>query len=996
MTTARAFHTATLLHDGSVLVAGGQKGWGLILDSSELFDPSTGQWTPTGDMNVARRGATATLLPNGKVLVAGGQSAYGQEFTSAELYDPPTRSWSPTAAMHVGRYQHEAQLLTDGRVVVFGGYQQNTTAETPTTEIYDPAAGTWTQVGDMNHRHADFFSALLPGGRIVAAGGCEYGYCPGFITPSTEIFDPATETWTLAADMPEPKALATMTALQDGRAVVAGGVAPPWSETAAVEVYDPATALWTFAAPIASPRERVTQALLPNGQILAVGGGGWSGKVTTSQVYDPATDTWRAAGAMHEGRSGTPGVTLSDGRVLVGGGETNTGVSSSAEIFQLVPPPPNDGFATAIAIGSIPFAHQLDLSAATTEPGEPMPCGGPGQTAWYAFTPGVEATYVMSLDPVGSAPFPPLFNVYTGNSLDALSRVGGSCGSEPSSFRFLAGTTYHIQIAGDSTGLIRFGLDVPTPPEPDLLAGTDSGTWDSDNVTNAAMLTFTGTVAPGSDVRLVRDGVLIGAGTADSTTGAWSIDDAPVADGSYDYTATIVDAAGYQSPPSSALQVLVDRTAPTTPPPPDLFSGSDSGASSTDDVTNSTTLTFNGEAEIGATVVLYRSGAAVGTITLSWGTGWWCSDPVPADGVYGYTMRETDRAGNPSPLSGELPVTVDTIAPPAPAPDLAAASDSGPSDSDNVTNRQTLSLTGTTERSSTVTLYRDTGAVGTADADADSGSWSIYNTVPGSGGSSYTYFYGMIATDRAGNTSASSPTLTVIVDTVSPDAPPAPDLASVSDTGLSSTDNVTSATTLTFNGTAEPGSTVTLARASLPIGSALAHSVSGAWAANDGAPGYGSHSYAAIATDLAGNVSVASAPLGVTVATVPSAPTAVAATAGDTRALVSFTPSPVSTVGWDLPVDHYTVTAFPGGQTAVGTASPLWVTSLTNGTACTFVVTATNLAGTGPGSPPSAAVVPDAAAEDGRPLPAPPAATGPRPVVPDVHLAGTPRRPPRP
>src|SRR5436190_15228729 len=124
LATARNGHTATLLPNGKVLVAGGRNG-NSILASAELYDPASGTWSATGSFATARFFHTATLLPNGKVLVAGGAIVSFPSVVvsaSAELYDPASGMWTATGSLNTARYQHTATLLPNGKVLVAAGH----------------------------------------------------------------------------------------------------------------------------------------------------------------------------------------------------------------------------------------------------------------------------------------------------------------------------------------------------------------------------------------------------------------------------------------------------------------------------------------------------------------------------------------------------------------------------------------------------------------------------------------------------------------------------------------------------------------------------------------------------------------------------------------------------------------------------------------------------------------------------------------------------------
>src|SRR5450631_1128079 len=136
LAAARRNHTATLLPNGKVLVAGGQNSSSLLA-SAELYDPASGSWTATGNLTNARELHTATLLPNGKVLVAGGQNS-GSVLASAELYDPVSGTWTATGSLGAAREYHTATLLPNGKVLIAAGLSGRSLLAS--AELYDPAS----------------------------------------------------------------------------------------------------------------------------------------------------------------------------------------------------------------------------------------------------------------------------------------------------------------------------------------------------------------------------------------------------------------------------------------------------------------------------------------------------------------------------------------------------------------------------------------------------------------------------------------------------------------------------------------------------------------------------------------------------------------------------------------------------------------------------------------------------------------------------------------
>ena len=300
----------------------------------------------------------------------------------------------------------------------------------------------------------------------------------------------------------------------------------------------------------------------------------------------------------------------------------------------------------------------------------------------------------------------------------------------------------------------------PAPSVPDLAVASDTGSSSTDNITKTLIgLVFTGTAEAGSTVKVLvggttQIGTAVAAGGAYSVTTTVAIPDNTAANL---ITATATNAAAEVSLPSGALTVTTDNTVPGVPSTPDLEPASDTGTSSTDNITSDTTPTFTGTSDANATVQLFAGLVSVGTAVAS-GTTWTITSAVVAPGVHLFTAIQTDAAGNgPSGASASLSVTIDTAVPAAPStPDLAPASDTGASTTDNITSDTTPTFTGTAEAGSTVALFAGTTQVGTGTATA--GSWTITSSALTAG----TYSFTAKATNLAG-TSLASPGLSVSV-----------------------------------------------------------------------------------------------------------------------------------------------------------------------------------------------------------------------------------------
>ncbi|VWB42369.1 putative Ig domain-containing protein [Burkholderia lata] len=323
MFEARAWHTATLLSSGEVLVAGGV-GTGGLVDMAERYNPVNGAWALAGKMQTSRTEHTATRLANGKVLVAGGTTT-----RTAELYDPSTGTWTPVGHMKRGRSKATSTLLPDGRVLVVGGIEIGDFGTyVAEAELFDPVSGTWTTTGSLNVARAHHIATLLPGGRVLVAGGGS----PAGITATAELYDVRSGTWTLARDMNVKRSSPTAAMLPNGKVLVAGGT----SASLTAEQYDPVTGAWTLTGPMVMPRVEAQATGLPDGRVVVTGNydASYSGNGTSAEIFDPATGNWAAIANMSDPRSMHAATLLTDGSVLVTGSYHHTRLYASSERFR--------------------------------------------------------------------------------------------------------------------------------------------------------------------------------------------------------------------------------------------------------------------------------------------------------------------------------------------------------------------------------------------------------------------------------------------------------------------------------------------------------------------------------------------------------------------------------------------------------------------------------------------------------------------------------------
>ena len=288
---ARRHHTATLLTDGSVLVTGGNSLGAaesiIAMASAERYHPVTASWSGAGQMLAGRVNHTATLLSDGTVLVAGGEIAAGEGFrrlASAERYDPRTGSWTATGSMVGARAYHTAILLPDDTVLVAGGFEADDLAS---AELYDPRTGTWATTGTMLLGRVSHQVAPLPDGKVLVTGGMSRS-SNGELA-SAEMYDPQTGSWTAAGQMTRARFRHTATMLPDGSVLVAGGRLGD-EGLASAELYDPRSGARAATATMIDTRSDHEATLLPDGTVLLVGGYQRLDQLVEAAVlYYPAT-----------------------------------------------------------------------------------------------------------------------------------------------------------------------------------------------------------------------------------------------------------------------------------------------------------------------------------------------------------------------------------------------------------------------------------------------------------------------------------------------------------------------------------------------------------------------------------------------------------------------------------------------------------------------------------------------------------------------------------
>jgi len=704
---------ATLLPSGKVLITGGSYSGSGISDLRcvEVYDPATGAWSTTGFMQTGRTYHTATLLPSGKVLVAGGEGSCETDCTglrSAEVYDPATGEWSPTGSMVTARYWHTATLLANGKVLVSGGYNESS-GTLKTAEVYDPVSGSWTATGSMSSARRVYTATLLPDGRVLATGGYYNG--SGSLA-TAEVYDPASGSWTATAPLNFSRSFHTATLMPNGRVLVSGGLYNGSSPLVQAEVYDPVSRSWGVTAPLNTSRFGHTATLLPNGKVLVAGGGGPNGPSSTRQsaeVYDPATGAWSLTGSLVIPRYRHTATLLRSGNVLV------SGAYQRAEVYAalIVEEPAYDSATSNITPtyrGGAEPGSAITLIVDDSPVGDALADG----TGQWSFTPttalaeGLHTVRATAKDAAGNITAHSSPNAFRVDTVPPAAPVvdepanGSLLRSTPTySGRAEANSTVTLIVddlpvgnaLADGAGQWNFWLtraldDGPhtvqatakdaagnasassssnafqvdtTPPAPPVMVFPANGSAIRDSTP-----TYRGTSEAGSTVILYVDSRFVREILTDAA-GQWSF--TPIkalAEGSHIVWAEVSDAAGNGGSSSSINAFRLDTAPPAAPGMVEPANGS---------LLGDNTPTYRGFGEEGSFVVLIVDDLLLGETLVDAANRWSFSPTtVLADGSYTVWAVAKDEAGNTSAKSSANAFSVDTVPPTAP---ILMAPDSG-------------------------------------------------------------------------------------------------------------------------------------------------------------------------------------------------------------------------------------------------------------------------------------------------------------------------------
>ncbi|MBK8726571.1 MAG: hypothetical protein IPL96_11165 [Holophagaceae bacterium] len=286
------------------------------------YDPVSHAFEAASALAESRAGHTATRLRDGRLLIAGGGDGM-QSHASAEILDPATRSFMPCASLRQPREGHSATLLPDGSVLIVGG------SPGVEAERYSPSRNAFVRAGGILEARTAHAAALTPTGAMVVGGRSG-----SKALAMTLVFDPRSNTFSRARDLPSPRWDLTATPLRDGLVLVAGGADGTRSARSDAELFDPATGSYLPLPPMRDPRAGHAAVLLQDGRVMLIGGRSSMGRpLRSTEFFDPGLRRFLPGPALLQSRAAPAAALLPSGGVVIAGGDED-GLGCSVERFR--------------------------------------------------------------------------------------------------------------------------------------------------------------------------------------------------------------------------------------------------------------------------------------------------------------------------------------------------------------------------------------------------------------------------------------------------------------------------------------------------------------------------------------------------------------------------------------------------------------------------------------------------------------------------------------
>lgn len=317
LSVPRVGHKSANLANNKIIVMGGNNG--LISDykyynSCQLYNTAGNSWESSASMKYSRADFMTAVLPDGTVLAIGGNNENQYGLLSTEIYDYTNNKWDTTANLQTSHYMGASVVLNNGTVLVAGG--SNTK-----TEIYNPATKTWSYAGDMQNTHGEGMSlTILQNGTVLAIGGTGN-------PQAAEIFDPQTNIWTKISSTNKKRQYHSAILLSNGYVLIAGSSYFDSNTQLSAELFNSTYKSFSNTASLLNNISNSDMITLDNNNVLIYGIGNVFTPTTTKcfQEYNPDTGAWSSGTYANIGASGYTINKLNNGKILIAAGNTTTG-----------------------------------------------------------------------------------------------------------------------------------------------------------------------------------------------------------------------------------------------------------------------------------------------------------------------------------------------------------------------------------------------------------------------------------------------------------------------------------------------------------------------------------------------------------------------------------------------------------------------------------------------------------------------------------------------